>query len=143
MNKIVTNSTKETRDLGKNFAKNFQGGEVICLEGDLGTGKTTFSQGLLEGLGAKGPYTSPTFLVMKNYQVNKVQIRNIYHIDTYRVDMESILDLGWEEFTSDNNNVVIIEWPNKLKKILPSKRIEISFELIDEEKRSIVFNKCK
>lgn len=139
---IVTENFEETRDLGKKLASSLKGGEIICLEGDLGSGKTTFSQGILEGLGAEGSYTSPTFLVMKQYEKkipNKNQIKNIYHVDTYRVGTEDILNLGWEEITNSKENIVIVEWPERIREILPEICIKIKFESIDENKRRIIF----
>ncbi len=133
MKKIITASAEETNKLGKDFAKKNLGGKIICLEGDLGAGKTTFAQGLLAGLGARGPYTSPTFLIMKKYQ-------NVYHLDAYRVDAESVLDLGWEEIITDENNIIIVEWPERIRKIIPTKAIWIKFKWIEKNKRSISFN---
>lgn len=136
---IITKNADETRKLGMEMAKNIKGGEVICLAGDLGAGKTTFSQGFLKELGIIGAVTSPTFVVMKQYAIknNALNLKNIYHIDTYRVESEDILNLGWEEIISDKKNVVLVEWPEKIKDIIPQGAIWLNFELIDEEKRKI------
>ncbi len=172
---IITYSAEETKELGKNFSqkiifvptfssknKNSASAIIICLEGELGSGKTTFAQGLLEGLGVEGPYTSPTFLIMKKYQgeillkskfqtLNKLKtlsVRrgkqmkfkvNIYHFDAYRVEANDILDLGWEEIIADKNNIVIVEWPERIRKIIPAKTQKIKFEGISEKKRKIIF----
>ncbi len=110
---------------------------VILLQGELGVGKTTFSQFLLEAIGAEGPFTSPTFVIMKKYEIcrgkfcsdqvakpsdlvaTKPIVRNIYHLDCYRVNEESVLDLGWEEIVADKNNLILVEWPERIKKIWP------------------------
>ncbi len=110
------------------------GRNVILLQGELGAGKTTFSQFLLKAIGAEGPFTSPTFVIMKKYEINKSKrnladgkkgvvshFKNIYHLDCYRVDEESVLDLGWEEIIADKNNLVLVEWPERIKKIWPKK----------------------
>ncbi|EKE21898.1 MAG: hypothetical protein ACD_7C00096G0015 [uncultured bacterium] len=139
LREMITNSADETRDLGKKMASNCKGGEVICLKGDLGAGKTTFSQGFLRELGAEGALTSPTFVVMKQYAIKKnvLNLKSIYHIDTYRVGSKDILDLGWEEIIKDKQNIVLVEWPEKIKDILPEYSIWINFEIVDEKSRKI------
>lgn len=158
---FITNNFKETQKLGGLLALELRGGEVICLEGDLGAGKTTFTQGLLKGLKVKGPYTSPTFLIMKEYQKQdtknkkqitnkpqnskfkkiKYQIKNIYHIDAYRVEAEDVLNLGWEEIIYDPKNIIIVEWAERIKKILPKDSLKIKFEWLDENQRKVIFGK--
>ncbi|EKE21107.1 MAG: hypothetical protein ACD_7C00350G0002 [uncultured bacterium] len=139
LKEITTKTAEETRNLGKKMASNCKGGEVICLRGDLGAGKTTFSQGFLRELGAEGALTSPTFVVMKQYAIKKnaLNLKSIYHIDTYRVESEDILDLGWKEIIKDKQNIVLVEWPEKIKDIIPLNAVWLEFEIIDEEKRKI------
>lgn len=134
---FITSNFKETQKLGELLARELRGGEIICLSGDLGAGKTTFTQGLLRGLKVKGPYTSPTFLVMKEYKQKK---RNIYHIDAYRVNAKDILNLGWEEIVADKSNVIIVEWAEKIKKIIPKSALWLKLQWVSEKKRKIVIN---
>ena len=114
---------------------------VILLQGELGAGKTTFSQFLLRELGARGPFTSPTFVIMKKYEVDKnkkempdgkiktdFHFKDVYHLDCYRVDEESVLDLGWEEIIADQNNLILVEWPERIKKIWPKKYWLLKFK---------------
>ncbi|HCU71046.1 MAG TPA: tRNA (adenosine(37)-N6)-threonylcarbamoyltransferase complex ATPase subunit type 1 TsaE [Candidatus Moranbacteria bacterium] len=145
---FITNSLEETQKLAGELARNLGGGEIVCLHGELGAGKTTFTQGLLAELGAEGPYTSPTFLIMKQYdiksKINALQtkshkLRTIYHIDAYRISEQDLMNLGWEEIAGNKNNIIILEWPERVKKILPEDRTEIWFEWIDENKRKIIF----
>lgn len=144
---FVTTNAKQTQKLGELLALELRGGEVICLDGELGAGKTTFTQGLLKGLGAEGPYTSPTFLIMKQYEISdrksmiksQDKIKNIYHFDAYRVKEKDILNLGWEEILLKGKNVIIIEWSQRVKKILPKNILQINFEWADENKRKIIF----
>lgn len=165
MKTFITKNSKETQKLGKSLAKELKSGIVIALKGDLGCGKTTFTQGFLKGLKIKGPYTSPTFLVIKNYkkefpiskslprrQAGKFPIKskiqnpkkqNIYHIDTYRVNSKDILDLGWEEIVADKNNVIIVEWADRIRKIIPSGALWIEFEWVDNNTREIKFTSIK
>lgn len=155
---ISTNST-QTKKLGKILAKELCGGEIVCLMGELGSGKTTFSQGILKGLEAKGPYTSPTFVVMKQYHVKRntkhvaqKEKKNkllhvtrympcdVYHIDAYRVGAKDILDLGWEEIIAGKNNIVIVEWAERIREIIPKDAVWIKFEHKDNNQRKLLLN---
>lgn len=139
---FVTSSAKETQKLGELFAAELKGGEIVCLSGELGAGKTTFSQGFLKGLGAQGPYTSPTFMVMKHYEIKPSKaskIRNVYHVDAYRVGPDDMLNLGWDEIVSDKANIIIVEWAQRIRKIIPDCSICIDFSWVDENERRIVF----
>lgn len=131
---FVTNNSKQTQELGEMLSRELQGGEVVCLTGELGGGKTTFTQGMLKGLEIDGPYTSPTFLIMKEY---KTKTKNIYHIDAYRIGKEDILNLGFEEIISNPKNIVIIEWADKVSDIIPKNSLWIDFEWVDENERKI------
>ena len=143
---FITEKISETKKLGKLLASELTGGEVICLFGELGAGKTTFTQGLLEGLGAEKPYTSPTFVVMKEYEIRrkKKEVRSkkreidiIYHFDAYRVEAEDMMNLGWEEIIADSSNICIIEWADKLKQIIPARAIWIGFTWLDAKRRKL------
>jgi tRNA threonylcarbamoyladenosine biosynthesis protein TsaE len=149
MKTFITNSSRETKKLGEILANELKGRSarrrIIALEGELGSGKTTFTQGLLKGSGVKGPHTSPTFVILKNYKVkipnpkyqipNKSQIPNpkiknfnIYHIDAYRIKAKDILALGWEEIIREKDSIIIIEWADRIRKIIPRRALWIKFE---------------
>lgn len=138
---IITTSAQETSQLGNFFAQNAKGGEIFCLKGDLGAGKTTFSQGFLRGLGVGGALTSPTFVVMKQYlsKSKNFDIKNVFHIDTYRIESEDMLALGWEEIIKNKENVVLLEWPEKIKDIIPKDAIWLEFKLLNKKERKIRF----
>ncbi len=144
--KIISTSSLQTKKLGQLLAEELCGGEIICLSGDLGAGKTTFTQGLLKGLKIKGPYTSPTFAIVKEYKINlKFKISNlkllsVYHIDAYRITSKDLLELGFADFAGQKNAVVIIEWPAKVKKIIPTNAVWITFKWINEKERAITFD---
>ena len=139
---FLTNSAKETQALGQLLAKELRGREVICLDGELGAGKTTFTQGLLKELGAKGPYTSPTFVIMKHYglKARSHKLKSVYHIDAYRIGPNDLLQLGWQEIITDPHTVTIIEWSDRIKRILPKKLLRIKFLWVDENKRRLEFS---
>lgn len=130
---FITKNSKATQALGRKMAAKIKKGEIICLEGDLGSGKTTFTQGLLKGLNVVGPFTSPTFVIMKQYK------KNIFHFDAYRVKTKDILSLGWKELVAEKNNIIIIEWADRIRKIVPRGSLWIKFEWLDENKRKITF----
>ena len=148
-NQITTKNPEETKEFAKvllkewlktNKAKNSNW--LVCLYGDLGSGKTTFVQGLAEELLVKETVNSPTFLIMKKYSSLKKDNKkyNLYHFDCYRIsDYKEILDLGWEEIINGENNIIVIEWPGKIEDILPKKRLNLKFEFVDENTRKISF----
>lgn len=131
MTEIITNNFLETQKLGQDLAGKIKNGGILCLEGELGAGKTTFTQGLLQDLGAEGPFTSPTFVLMKKYG------ENIFHIDAYRIDETNLDELGWEEMTQDKKNIIIVEWPERIMKKIPAEAQWIKFEWVDENQRKI------
>ena len=145
MQKIITENSEQTRELAKLLALEIRGGGIICLSGDLGAGKTTFTQGLLEGLGVEGPYTSPTFAIMKEYrlQTTNYKLQTVYHIDAYRVEEKDILDLGWKDFAGKENTVTIVEWAERAENIIPSGALRLDFKWLDENKREITISQKK
>ena len=130
--KITTNSEKETFDFAKKYANKLKGGDVIGLIGDLGAGKTVFTKGLASGLGIIKHITSPTFVLMKVYKIQNSKparaqnciadgskIQNLIHIDAYRINNENdIIGIGIEEYLNKKDTIVVIEWAEKIKKIL-------------------------
>ena len=121
MKKYLTTSFKQTQKIGENFAKEIlkmqtkTGAVVLGLQGNLGGGKTTFLQGFAKGLGIKEKILSPTYVILKRF-------KNFYHIDCYRLKNEKdILELDFKSILSDPKNIVAIEWPEKIKKVLHSR----------------------
>lgn len=139
MKTFITQSNIETQKLAENLAKNFKSG-TIALSGPLGVGKTTFAQGFARGLGIKDKIISPTFVLIRQHQIPKTK-KIMYHIDLYRLEKEKeFLELGLEELFSDKNATIIIEWAEKIKKILPKDTIWISFKMLSENKREITLS---
>jgi len=107
---------------------------VIGLEGELGSGKTTFVKAFAKGLGIKKRLTSPTFVLMKNY-------KNFYHIDCYRIkSYKNILDLDFKEIIFNPKNIIIIEWAERVKKILPKDTLWIKFKILSEKERHVIIS---
>lgn len=139
-NMMTTRSAEETRDFGKKLAGELLPGTLLCLSGDLGAGKTTLVQGLLEGLGAKRPYVSPTFVIMKQYDLLSPSITGItrvYHADAYRVGAKDFTEIGFAEWCVDKQGLVILEWPERITDILPEKKVAIVLTSISETERKI------
>jgi tRNA threonylcarbamoyladenosine biosynthesis protein TsaE len=116
MNKIITFSYDETKKLGAEFVERVKAGDALLLYGDLGAGKTSFVQGLAQGLGIKDRILSPTFVLQRIHEVPGKKINILNHIDLYRIDepME-IESLGLEEIFDDKRAVTAIEWADRLK----------------------------
>ncbi len=134
MKTFITNSNTETQKLADDLAKKFTAG-IIALNGDLGTGKTTFVQGFAKGLGIKEKITSPTFVLIRQHKIPKTT-KLFYHIDLYRID--NLTGFGLEEILLNPENIVLIEWAEKIIKKLPQKTIQISFESLANNKRKII-----
>lgn len=138
MKKIITTSFEETQQVGESFAQNLKGGEVIALYGDLGSGKTTFVQGLAKGLGIEKHIISPTFIIMRTYAFGS---KMLYHVDLYRIESENDVEgLGLRELMNDPANIVLIEWPEKIENLLPENRIDIVFTYLEDDRREIMFS---
>lgn len=127
---FISKIEQDTIDFAKKFVKKLKGGEILSLEGDLGTGKTVFTKGLAKGLCIKKIIKSPTFVLMKVYPVTKHKtIKHLVHLDAYRLDDFSELEnIGIDEYLN-GENVVVIEWGDKVKKNLPKKTKSIKFKI--------------
>lgn len=118
----VTNSPEETRELGRKLGAQARPGQVYCLDGDLGVGKTVLAQGFAEGLGIEGPVNSPTFTILQQYEDGRFPL---YHFDVYRIgDISEMDEIGYEDcFYGDG--VCLIEWAQQITEILPDDAIHI------------------
>jgi tRNA threonylcarbamoyladenosine biosynthesis protein TsaE len=126
-------SSDETVELGREIGKALQSNDVIALTGQLGAGKTTLIQGIAEGLEVKDYVTSPTFIIINEYQGRLP----FYHIDLYRLDeVRDMEELGIEEYFT-RGGVCVIEWAEKLKELLPKSAEKIEIEIISETERKI------
>lgn len=126
---MVSRSFKETLAIGKKFGRLIKGGGIIALYGDLGSGKTTFTKGFARGFGIKKNINSPTFVIFSNHKIPRKKKRFFYHFDLYRIkSTRELKELGFDEIISNPKNIVVIEWAEKAKKILPKKTIKIRFK---------------
>ncbi|MBP5178031.1 MAG: tRNA (adenosine(37)-N6)-threonylcarbamoyltransferase complex ATPase subunit type 1 TsaE [Lachnospiraceae bacterium] len=119
---IETNSDKDTFEFGKQLGEKAEPGTVICLDGDLGTGKTVIAKGIAAGLGVKEPVSSPTFTVIKEYTEGRLPF---YHFDVYRIEDPLEMDeIGYEDYFY-GNGVTVIEWSDMIKELIPEKAMKI------------------
>ncbi|WP_114166732.1 tRNA (adenosine(37)-N6)-threonylcarbamoyltransferase complex ATPase subunit type 1 TsaE [Exiguobacterium sp. TNDT2] len=130
---LITHSAAETQAVAEKLATLVKAGTVITLDGDLGAGKTTFTQGFGKGLGVTRNVNSPTFTIMKQYQGRLP----LYHMDVYRLE-DTGDDIGLEEYIN-GDGVAIVEWSNLIESSLPTERIAITIERIGDEERQLTF----
>lgn len=141
--KYLSKSPIETRKIASTLIKKLTTKRnsqtvVIALEGELGAGKTTFVKGVARELGIKKNITSPTFVIMKKLEINNLKFESLFHIDAYRLkDHRGLISLGIKEILADPKNIVLIEWSDRVKKILPKKHIKIHLDHINTDERKI------
>lgn len=136
---FISHSPEQTRRLGARLGALLRGGEVICLEGSLGSGKTCLAQGIGRGWGAAEWLISPSFVLVREYRRLSDQQR-LYHIDLYRVKTPAeAWELGLEEYLTDEQGVCTVEWAERARPFLPDDRIWITLEWVDESRRQLRF----
>jgi tRNA threonylcarbamoyladenosine biosynthesis protein TsaE len=142
---IITKSPQETAELGKKMGAflslqgrgTTDGARILCLYGDLGSGKTTFTQGFAQGLGIGARLLSPTFIIVRRYDIPDTS-GFLYHMDLYRLNTEQQLqDVGLAEIFTENHSCVVIEWAEKLGKLLPLGRTDVTFALAADGSHAI------
>lgn len=122
---FISNNIEDTIKFAYNLAKSSKCGDIFCLEGDLGVGKTVIAKGMGKFFNVKENITSPTFTILKTYNLNNKSIKRLHHFDLYRIkNIEELLNIGFEEYINDKNSIVIIEWPEIAYELLP-KNIKI------------------
>ena len=120
-----TNSEKETFELGKNLGEQAKAGQIFCLNGDLGVGKTVFTQGFAKGLGIEENVNSPTFTIIQVYEEGRIPL---YHFDVYRIgDPEEMYEIGYEEYFF-GEGVCLIEWSKLIEELIPEDAINIEID---------------
>ncbi len=140
MKSVITHSLEETQNFAKEFLQSLKLQEseatIVGLYGNLGAGKTTFTQAIAKELGIKEAITSPTFVIEKIYEIKHNNFARLIHIDAYRLEGGNELqNLNFEEIVSNKNNLIFIEWPENVKDILPENHIKLFCEFVDESSR--------
>jgi tRNA threonylcarbamoyladenosine biosynthesis protein TsaE len=147
----MSKSEKETAEIAENLAKQIvsqktkalrqaQGkATVIALEGELGAGKTTFTKAFAKALGIEEKLTSPTFVIMRRFTISDSRFKNLYHIDAYRLNGgDELKILNIEEILNNSGNIVLIEWAERVKDVLPAKHITVHMDHVSEKERKLV-----
>ncbi len=136
---IRTKSAKKTKEMGFAIGKKIlkkKGPIFLALEGDLGSGKTTFLQGLAKGMEIEECVNSPTFLIMKKYKSKKEKI--FYHFDAYRINEKDLKKLDFDKLSKKENAVIAVEWSENVRKEIPINAIKINFSLINPAERKLI-----
>lgn len=137
----IANSLLQTSQIAHDFVKSLTpgaGATLVCLSGDLGSGKTTFTKALAAAIGVTETITSPTFVIEKIYELTGQPFSFLIHIDAYRLEKEEeLLHLGWNEIIKNPENLIVLEWPEKVSGIIPEGAITISLAVVDENSREI------
>lgn len=133
---IVSHGAEQTRRLGAHLSAVAQAGDIVLLEGEFGSGKTTFTQGIARGLGIDAHYVnSPTFMLINEYRGRQ----RLYHIDLYRLeDEEQVATIGLDDYL-DGSGIAVIEWPQEAAPWLPDERLTIRFGYLSDTKRTLRF----
>ena len=129
----VSHSRSQTQQLAGRLGEMLQAGSLLTLSGDLGAGKTTFTQGLARGLGVTRNVTSPTFTLMKSYKGRLP----LYHIDAYRLE-DMVQELGFDEYL-ESDGICVVEWADFIDYVLPDEYLSIAFTINDDDSRTISF----
>lgn len=137
MRKIITNNVKETEKFALNFAKKLKAGDIVLLNGDLGTGKTVIAKSICNFFNVDNEVTSPTFTLLKSYNTSG-KIDKINHFDLYRLKNVSELDnIGFTDVIYEDNSISLIEWPEIATSVLSKTCITIEINKLDNDKREI------
>ncbi|MBI2757725.1 MAG: tRNA (adenosine(37)-N6)-threonylcarbamoyltransferase complex ATPase subunit type 1 TsaE [Chloroflexi bacterium] len=136
---FFSRSPEQTRRIGMRLGGLLQPGDLICLQGDLGAGKTTFVQGLAQGWGSLDGVSSPTFVLVNEY--GRPDEEKLFHMDAYRLESApEAAELDLDSMLADS--ALIIEWPERVESILPPERLWLHLEYMAEEHRQIIFKAC-
>ena len=133
---VVSQSPAETEGIGAKIGANLRGGETVELISDLGGGKTTFVRGLARGLGSQDIVASPSFTISRQYKAGDLVL---YHFDFYRLSEAGIMAADLAELIDDSQAIIVVEWGDIVKNVLPGKRLTIRFETAGETIRKLTF----
>ena len=143
--KVVSTSLEQTEKIAQDFVKNLAPHAgiqafLVGLHGDLGSGKTTFTQAVARALGIIEDITSPTYVIEKIYDIKHDTFEHLVHVDAYRLESGGeLLVLDWQKTLSDPKNLILLEWPEKVESALPKDYAHVNFRFISENEREIEF----
>jgi len=129
--KIIVENLEQTKELAEEFATTLKVGDVVLLNGDLGAGKTTFTQFVFKRLGVEGVVNSPTFAVLKTYNAKGITLN---HFDAYRINTAEAIECGFDEVISNREGITFIEWSQNIAELLPKDCIKVNIKLIGNDR---------
>lgn len=133
---IITKSIEETHELGKKIASKLNAGDVLLLDGDMGTGKSELARGIAKGLGVTDIVTSPSFTILQLYETGRLPL---YHFDWYRINsVDELYELSMEEYLG-GDGVALIEWFTRCEEVIPKRHLRIKITSLNENERSFTF----
>lgn len=138
---IISHSANSTRRLGYRLGRRLRGGDVVLLSGDLGAGKTTFTQGVAASLGIDGPVASPTFTLINEYEGASAagSPLTLYHIDLYRLSGAGVETLGLDDYLGAADGLALVEWPQVAPEALPASALTVEIQALSPTKRRLAF----
>jgi tRNA threonylcarbamoyladenosine biosynthesis protein TsaE len=135
---FLSHSPEQTLRIGVRLGEMIKPGDVICMSGDLGTGKTTMAQGIARGWGSLDAVTSPTFVLMNEYR--RADSAKLYHLDAFRLSgMDEVLHIGFNEILEEGGPV-LIEWPENISDAIPEERLWIDLRWVEDSRRGLFFS---
>ena len=135
--KYISKSILDTKNIAKKYAMSLKAGDIVLLNGDLGAGKTTFTQCVFKALGVKDVVNSPTFSILQSYRGDWAVL---HHFDTYRITTEEAIEAGFDEVFDDKDSIIFVEWAENIAPLIPKKHKEINIKYIDETTREFDIN---
>lgn len=129
--KVIVRNIEQTKELAREFAKDLQVGDIVLLSGDLGAGKTTFTQFVFKYLGVEGVVNSPTFAVLKSYEAKGIILN---HFDAYRINTAEAIECGFDEVISSRDGITFIEWSQNIAELLPNDCINVNITLVGNDR---------
>ena len=129
--KVIVKNIEQTKELAREFAKDLQVGDIVLLSGDLGAGKTTFTQFVFKYLGVEGVVNSPTFAVLKSYEAKGIILN---HFDAYRINTAEAIECGFDEVISSRDGITFIEWSQNIAELLPNDCINVNITLVGNDR---------
>lgn len=136
---IISHSAEQTRRLGARLGSLLQVGDIVCLSGDMGAGKTVFAAGIGRGWGATTPLTSPTFNLIHQHRREKDR-QVLYHLDCYRLESAADAERIGLDDVLDGRGPVVFEWPEHIEEALPENRLWIELRILEQTRRNFIFN---
>lgn len=129
--KVIVKNIEQTKEIAREFAKDLQVGDIVLLSGDLGAGKTTFTQFVFKYLGVEGVVNSPTFAVLKSYEAKGIILN---HFDAYRINTAEAIECGFDEVISSRDGITFIEWSQNIAELLPNDCINVNITLVGNDR---------